>query len=273
VSPYDTDARTGKKRQTLWDGYKLHLTETCDPGLPRLVTQVATTSATVTDFEMTTVIHQELAERDLLPGEHLVDGGYAAAHAITHADTVHNVTLVGPVLPDTTWQGKAGQGYAASDFRIDWDTRTATCPQNRTSGSWSGHDNRHGTPVIKVQFTADTCQACPVRELCTTSTRRGRVLTLLPQPEHEALTRARHEQHTQAWHDSYRPRAGVEATIGQAANALGARHARYRGHAKTQLQHHLTAAALNILRIDNHVNDTPLAPTRTTRLATLATAA
>jgi transposase len=29
-SPYDPEARTGKKRETAWLGYKVHLTETCD---------------------------------------------------------------------------------------------------------------------------------------------------------------------------------------------------------------------------------------------------
>ena len=28
-SPYDPEARTGKKRETTWFGYKVHLTETC----------------------------------------------------------------------------------------------------------------------------------------------------------------------------------------------------------------------------------------------------
>ncbi len=28
-SPYDPEARTGKKRETIWFGYKVHLTETC----------------------------------------------------------------------------------------------------------------------------------------------------------------------------------------------------------------------------------------------------
>lgn len=31
VSPYDLDVRTGMKRDIAWRGYKLHLTETCDP--------------------------------------------------------------------------------------------------------------------------------------------------------------------------------------------------------------------------------------------------
>jgi hypothetical protein len=42
-SPYDPEARFGKKRSTMWTGYKVHLTETCEAHLPHLITHVATT--------------------------------------------------------------------------------------------------------------------------------------------------------------------------------------------------------------------------------------
>ena len=36
-SPYDLDARRGNKRTTIWTGYKVHLSETCDDLEFRLV--------------------------------------------------------------------------------------------------------------------------------------------------------------------------------------------------------------------------------------------
>jgi transposase len=51
-SPYDPEAHRGKKRTTLWTGYKVHLTETCEQTLPHLITQVATTAAPKTDEAM-----------------------------------------------------------------------------------------------------------------------------------------------------------------------------------------------------------------------------
>src|SRR6266566_4323137 len=49
VSPYDPDARSSRKRDTTWLGYKVHLTETCDqdPHVPHLISHVETTPATV----------------------------------------------------------------------------------------------------------------------------------------------------------------------------------------------------------------------------------
>ena len=37
-SPFDDQVRFSIKRQTSWVGYKVHLTETCDDQLPRIIT-------------------------------------------------------------------------------------------------------------------------------------------------------------------------------------------------------------------------------------------
>jgi hypothetical protein len=67
-SPYDPDARYGKKRRTTWVGYKVHLTETCEPDAPHLITQVETTSATTADVAVTQPIHDALQRKGLLTG-------------------------------------------------------------------------------------------------------------------------------------------------------------------------------------------------------------
>ena len=48
-SPYYLDARYGKKRTTLWVGYKVHFCETCDEDAPQLITHVETTRAGIND--------------------------------------------------------------------------------------------------------------------------------------------------------------------------------------------------------------------------------
>ena len=104
VTPYDTDARGSVKRGVFWDGYKVHLTETCEPVTPNLITHVATTDSTVQDVRLVAPIHAHLAERDLLPDQHLVDAGYATAREVVAASRNHNVKLVGPILASTSWQ-------------------------------------------------------------------------------------------------------------------------------------------------------------------------
>jgi transposase len=77
-SPYDPEAHLGKKRSTLWTGYKVHLTETGEQTLPHLITHVTTTPAPKTDEAMTEQLQEELHRTDLAPGEHLVDAGYVS---------------------------------------------------------------------------------------------------------------------------------------------------------------------------------------------------
>ena len=75
-SPYDTQAHMSIKRNTVWTGYKVHLTKTCDDDLPHLILHVETTTATTQDMEMTNVIHEGLDRKQLLPSEHFMDTGY-----------------------------------------------------------------------------------------------------------------------------------------------------------------------------------------------------
>jgi transposase len=85
TSPYDTEGRNRTKRDTNWTGYTVHLTETCDRDLPHFITNVETTPATIGDVEMTQVIHQALADKHLLPQEHIVDTAYVDAQHLLKA--------------------------------------------------------------------------------------------------------------------------------------------------------------------------------------------
>ncbi len=48
-TPHDPEARSSKKRHKSWVGYKTHITETCDEGLPSLIVDADVTDATVGD--------------------------------------------------------------------------------------------------------------------------------------------------------------------------------------------------------------------------------
>jgi hypothetical protein len=288
TSPDDTDARWGVKRDTFWNGYKVHLSETCTaadaagaagtaapgptpgqvPDRPNLITDVAATDATVPDAKMTEPIHQALAGRDLLPAEHYLDSGYPSAELIVGARATYGITLITPALADTSVQARAGAGFQAAAFAIDWRARQATCPQGQRSSSWSPC-TQHSSDKIVVKFAGVTCAPCPVRDQCTTATRGGRQLTLNPRDLHDTLRQARTEQDTKDWRADYALRAGVEGTIRQAVAVTGLRRARYRGLAKTHLEHVYSAVALNLIRLDAWWNGHPLDRTRTSHLAHL----
>ena len=56
----------------------------------------------------------------------------------------------------------------------------------------------------------------------------------------------RKDQKNSNWQRRRAIRAGYEATVSEAVHAHGLRHCRYRGLAKTHVQHVLTAAGINI---------------------------
>jgi transposase len=265
-SPYDPQARTGKKRETVWLGYKVHLTETCaletteqaqENVLPQLITAVQTTVANVQDVEMTQVIQEDLAHHDLLPDKQIVDTGYVDAELLVSSQQNYGIRLVGPVLSDNSWQAKAGKGFDVAHFSLDWQAQQSTCPQGQTSSRWSLARER-----IEVVFAREVGAACPVRSDCTKSSTTGRVLHVRPQAAHDALQARRQEQETPAFRQAYQTRAGIEGTLSQAVRGMGIRRARYDGLHKTQVQHVVTAVAINLVRIDAVLTQTPRGKTR-----------
>jgi IS5 family transposase len=109
-----------------------------------------------------------------------------------------------------------------------------------------------------------------MRSECTKSSTTGRVVHVRPQAAHKALQARRQEQETPAFRQAYQTRAGIEGTLSQAVRGMGIRRARYDGLHKTQVQHVLTAVAINLVRIDAVLTQTPRGKTRRSNFMRLA---
>ncbi|GBF08005.1 Alr7249 protein, partial [Deinococcus aerius] len=119
-SPYDPEALYAAKGGMGWYGYRVHLTEVCDVDAPHIITNVTTTEAALTDYEAIDDIHHALAAREVLPGEHLMDGGYVSGDLMIRAKARHGVEVIGPTRRNPSWQARTG-GYDVSAFEIDWE--------------------------------------------------------------------------------------------------------------------------------------------------------
>jgi transposase len=108
--------------------------------------------------------------------------------------------------------------------------------------------------------------------LCFRTTETGRRLHLPSQERFEAVQAARAWYASEDGRQRYQCRAGVEGTLSQGVRAFGLRRTRFRGLAKTHLQHIATAAAIHIDRIVAWLEERPRAKTRTSRFAALAPA-
>src|SRR5207244_8793989 len=62
-SPYDAEERFGNKGSTTWEGYKVHLTETCATDEVHLLTHVDTTEAPMADADRAGPIQDALVAK------------------------------------------------------------------------------------------------------------------------------------------------------------------------------------------------------------------
>jgi transposase len=269
-SPYDTQAHMSIKRDTIWTGYKVHLTETCDDQSPHLIIHVETTPATTQDMEMTNVIHKELERKQLLPSEHFMDTGYVDGEHLVTSEKQYGVELIGPVAVNGSWQAKESQGFDISQFQIDWENKIVTCPEGKTSQKWTERPGYRGFDLVRAQFGKKDCLNCPVRAQCTHAEVNPRQIHFRPQEQHEAIQAARTKQTTKEFKERYAKRSGIEGTISQGVRAFDLRVSRYLGIEKTHLQHVITATAMNVFRLFQfQIEDTPFQP-RISRFAALA---
>jgi len=177
-----------------------------------------------------------------------VDSGYVTIANLVKSQSDCGVDLIGPTLK-THWY-QAETGYDLSHFSIDWETETVTCPQGRVNSSWTPIQ-REGKSIIQVRFSQTDCKVCPSRSSCTGTTRR--TLTLHSKEQTQALFAARQREHTDAFKDMYRHRAGMEGTHSQAVRTMGLRRSRYIGLRKTHLGHVAVAAAVNLVQLMSYL--------------------
>ena len=269
-SPYEIEARFSTKRDLAWTGYKVHLSESCDDHLPRLITNVHTTAATTQDVSCTDSIQKQMQKNNLLPARHLVDTGYIDAQLVVESSRTYGIELFGPMRPNPSWQARTG-GIAAAQFQIDWDNQKARCPMGKQSVYWHEYQTKeYARSVVKIRFKNEDCLNCLSRTTCVRNKKAGRSLQVPSRAMYEVLEQTRRKLDSSEGRNEYKKRAGIEGTISQGVRRGTMRRSRYRGLEKTHLQEVATATAINIVRAVNFLNLKPIAKTRVSRFARLA---
>jgi transposase len=225
----------------------VHFTEGCDADQPHLILEVTTTPATTPDGDVMEDLHERLAEKKVLPSQHLVDKGYVDAEILAHSQQLHQIAIIGPVLPDTSWSSKEAGRFDHSHFLIDWEAKSALCPAGHKSRDWGHIPDRHGKPSLRVRFPLPVCRDCSLHTQCTPTS--AKVLILRPdQHAYHALQEARKRQETPEFRVMYATQAGIEGTMAQSVRTCEIRRSRYMGLKKLNLQAFLTAPSINMLR-------------------------
>jgi len=240
-SPHDAEARWSKKGQQSWVGYKLQVSETDDPELPHLITDIALSGSVEGDTTALAEIASRQAARDVQPAERDVDQAYISGGTL-QASAARGEDLIGPAPSyDPSPQARLVDGLTQDHFQFDLERRVATCPAGATA---KGREGKDGT--IRFAFDDQRCSGCGLRERCCTG-QGGRRLTTSAGPA--AVVAARERQQTEAFKSAYRAhRGGVEGCLSALVRGHGVRVCRYIGQAKNHLRALFVGVAVNLRR-------------------------
>nr|MDP9334855.1 transposase [Actinomycetota bacterium] len=236
ISVVDPDMRHGRKSPSKRvDGYKAHVLTDHDN---ELILGVATTAANVADGPQAAPLVEGARRAGVSVREVLGDTAYGDGDTRTAVETVGAKVTAKTQPPASTGR------FIKTDFVIDPDALTATCPAGHTTtdARW-GRDNKHRR--VRVLRFGDRCASCALREGCTTNA-AGRSITLNFH-EHR-LQAARAEQVRAATRRKLRRRSLVERKLAE-LKMHGLGKARYRGQRKALLQLRLTAGLVNLKKL------------------------
>ena len=136
----------------------VHVSETCEPTAPHLLTHVHTTAATVHEAQCTIPIQQALVEK-ALPRASI--WSMRRISALVESQDQQGITLRGPTRPTQGWQAQVEGAYTIEQFEVDWAQQRVRCPQGKWSVAWWDQGTRARSRPIFVEFALEDCQPVP----------------------------------------------------------------------------------------------------------------
>jgi hypothetical protein len=231
ISVHDPEMRHGRKSSShRFNGHKAQVAVDTDT---QLITAVDVLAGNAPDAERALeVVEASEVGTGCQVGEVLGDCAYGSGE--TRAEfAAAGRTLIAKV------PAMQNQGYfAKTDFQLDLEAGTCTCPNQQTTSNFCAAKGGGGMFV----FATETCAACPLRAQCTRG-QSGR--TVQVHPHETLLQQARALQRSPAFGEIRRRRQVVEHRIARLVQ-LGIRQARYIGRTKTLFQLCLAAAVANL---------------------------
>ena len=173
----------------------------------------------------------------------LADGGYHSTANLTACAAQHPPLQI--LMPDPQAPSPS-QAYHKDRFVYDPTTDTYTCPQGQILRFTQQDQRRATAPTVRRYRALKTvCDACPVRAACTSSTTRGRSITV---GLDDAQLRAhRALMATDDARTAYRRRKTLpEPAFGILKEQQAARRFLLRGLAHVQAEWSLLATAFNL---------------------------
>ena len=76
----------------------------------------------------------------------------------TDVKKTRGIRLVGPTRKDPCWQAKIPEAFDRSKFDVNYQTKTATCPEGKTPASWLEYEDDSRGRFISARFSRADCQ-------------------------------------------------------------------------------------------------------------------
>jgi transposase len=184
-------------------------------------------------------IDRILAHFDLSPVAVGLDAGYFTAAVCHELEQRQLIGVMGYRRPTK----KKGY-FAKREYAYNGDNDTYTCPEGQilsySTTTRTGYRHYHSDPK--------QCASCPVRQRCTQSTNKTKVVT---RHVWQASVERANDIRLSKWgKNQYRRRAEtVERSFADAKQQHGHRYARYRGLANIEMQCLLAAACQNMKKM------------------------
>ncbi|MGB9591763.1 MAG: transposase, partial [Candidatus Kryptoniota bacterium] len=234
-NPSDPDAGySGHKGK----GFQMQVMETWsrDKSQPNLITHVKVESAAASDTHALVPAIADVAERELSPTELLADSLYGSDENVEQAKA-QGVSVVSPTM------GTLGGTISLADFSFNDNDEVTACPQGQQPVK--SKTGKQGGRL--VHFDRTVCDRCPLQSDCPTK-RVKRSVSISYDAKALRLARRRAIENTESFKDTYRFRAGIEATMSDLDRISGLKRLRVRGMPQVRLAAILKAAGLNIHR-------------------------
>jgi DDE family transposase len=224
ISIEDGQMRHGRKsRSQLIDGYKRHVLRDLDSGL---IAAVGVTPATQPEATVTDSISLDLHVQGLRLRELHIDRAYLSSRLVAERDDDLYISC-------KAWPVHTGPHFAKTAFVLDWEQPQIRCPNGVVLPFRVG---------ANVQFPAERCDTCALRERCTSS-KTGRTVSI--HPDERLLEELRERQLTAAGRAKLRERIAVEHSLAHIGQWQGDR-ARYWGERKNLFDLRRTAVVHNL---------------------------
>lgn len=237
-NPSDPDAGySGHKGK----GYQVQVMETystdSDEKQLSLITHIQIESADKSDANALLPAVQSTTERTMSPKELLADSLYGGDNNVQKAKHEYGVDVVAPVM------GAKNKGLNLGNFELDSNGEIVRCPQGKRPMSVERPKDR-----FIAKFSCSDCRECSELKNCPVSQGKN-AFTYYYDDKMIRLSSRRLAEDTDDFKDTYRYRAGVEATMSEYDRRTGVKHLRVRGLKAVSFSATLKAIGINLFRV------------------------